>query len=92
VFESYSRLSCLSAFLLFVLSYVDSGLAIGWLPIQGVLPTVYKIQNFRINSECGQAKQLYPSRKKKTNKKQKKCNIFVDFVFIITTDLTTCPG
>jgi hypothetical protein len=32
----------------FVLSCVCSSLATGWSPVQGVLPTVYKIHNFRI--------------------------------------------
>jgi hypothetical protein len=34
----------------FVLSCVGSGLATGWSPVQGLLPTVYKINNFIINS------------------------------------------
>jgi hypothetical protein len=46
----------------FVSSCVDSGLASGWSPVQGVLPTVYNIHNFRINSEWEQAKEPYQSR------------------------------
>jgi hypothetical protein len=40
----------------------------GWSPIQGVLPTVYKIYNFGINSECEQARQPIPPRWKKKKK------------------------
>jgi hypothetical protein len=32
----------MSLFILFVLSCVGSDLAMGWSPVQGVLPTVYK--------------------------------------------------
>jgi hypothetical protein len=32
---------------LFVLSYVGSVLATGWSPVQGVLPTVYKIKKLK---------------------------------------------
>jgi hypothetical protein len=41
-FESHSGYGCLSAFVLFVLSCVGSGLASGWSPVQGVLPTKIK--------------------------------------------------
>jgi hypothetical protein len=41
----------MSAFLLFVLSCVGSGLATGLSPVYEVLRTVYKIYNFRILSE-----------------------------------------
>jgi hypothetical protein len=43
-FESHSRHGSLSVFILFVSSCVDSGFATGWSLVQGVLPTVYKIQ------------------------------------------------
>jgi hypothetical protein len=46
----------------FVLSCVGSGLESGWSPVQGVLPTVYMIHNFRINSEWEQAREPNPSR------------------------------
>jgi hypothetical protein len=46
----------------FALLCVGSCLATGWSPIQGVLPTVYKIHNFIINSEWEQARQPNPSR------------------------------
>jgi hypothetical protein len=36
----------------FSLSCVGSGLATGTFPVQGVLPTVNKIYNFIICSEC----------------------------------------
>jgi hypothetical protein len=44
---------------------VGSGLATGSFPVQGVLPTAYKIHNFRINSEWEQAREYNPSRLKK---------------------------
>jgi hypothetical protein len=51
---------------LFVLFYVRSGLAMGWWPVQGVLPTVYEIQILElINSEWEQAREPNPSRKRK---------------------------
>jgi hypothetical protein len=34
----------------FVLSYAGSGLATSWSPVQGVLPTVYKLRNWKKNS------------------------------------------
>jgi hypothetical protein len=46
-FVSHSRHGCLSAFILFVLSCVGSGLATGWSPGQGILPTVYKIKKLK---------------------------------------------
>jgi hypothetical protein len=42
---------------MFVLSCIDSGLAAGRSPVQGILPTVYKIHSFRINSDWGQARE-----------------------------------
>jgi hypothetical protein len=39
------------AFSVFVLPCVDSSLVTGSPPVQGVLPTVYKIHNFGIKSE-----------------------------------------
>jgi hypothetical protein len=50
-FESYSKHGCLCAFIL----CVGSGLAMGWSPVQGVLPTVYKIKTLkkRIRSNKG---------------------------------------
>jgi hypothetical protein len=44
------------------LSCVRSGLATGWSAVVGILPVVYKIQNFRINSEWEQARKRNPSR------------------------------
>jgi hypothetical protein len=53
----------------FVLSCVGSGLATGWSPSQGVLPTVYKIQiSELINSEWAQAKGPNLWRQKKQKK------------------------
>jgi hypothetical protein len=44
---------------LFMLSCIGSGLATGWSPVQGVLPTVYKIQIPElINSEWTQAEEV----------------------------------
>jgi hypothetical protein len=45
-FESHSRHGCLSAFILFALSCVGNGLATGWSPVQGVLPTVLGLGNW----------------------------------------------
>jgi hypothetical protein len=56
----------------FVLSSVGSGLATDSSPGQGVLPTVYKINNFRINSEWEQAREPNPSRHKKKKMKKKR--------------------
>jgi hypothetical protein len=39
-----------------VLSCVGNGLASSWSPVQGVVPTCYKIGYFRINSECAQVR------------------------------------
>jgi hypothetical protein len=51
---------------LFVFYYVGSGLATGWSPVQGVLPTVYKIQvSELISSELAQVRYFNPSRQKK---------------------------
>jgi hypothetical protein len=49
----------------FTLSCVGSGLASEGSPVQGVLPTVYKIRNFITNSELEQTRQPNPSREKK---------------------------
>jgi hypothetical protein len=46
----------------FVMPRVGSGLATGWSPVQGVLPTVYTIHSFRINSEWEQARERNLSR------------------------------
>jgi hypothetical protein len=48
-FESHSRHGCLCTFIL----CVGSGLATGWSPVQGVLPTVYGLRNWK----CGQGPQ-----------------------------------
>jgi hypothetical protein len=53
-------------------SCVGSGLATSSSPIQGDLSTVYKIDNFRIHSEWGQAREPNPPRQKKKKKKKKK--------------------
>jgi hypothetical protein len=37
----------LYAFILFVLFWIGSGLATGWSPVQGVLPTVYRIKKLK---------------------------------------------
>jgi hypothetical protein len=42
-FESHSRRRCLCAFVL----CVGSGLATRWSPVQGVLPTVYRLRNWK---------------------------------------------
>jgi hypothetical protein len=44
----------------FMLPCVGSGLATGLSPVQEVLQTVYKIHNFRINSEWEQAREPNP--------------------------------
>jgi hypothetical protein len=44
---------CLRFFCVCIVLCVRSGLATGWSPIQGVLPTILKIQSFQINSEVG---------------------------------------
>jgi hypothetical protein len=67
-FQSLSRHGCLSAFILFcvcVVLCVDSGLMTGWSLVQGVLPTVYKIYNSKINSEWKKKKPNPSSFKKK---------------------------
>jgi hypothetical protein len=46
-FETHYGHGCLSAFILFVLSCVGSGLATAWSPVQGVLPTVYTLRNWK---------------------------------------------
>jgi hypothetical protein len=51
----------ISAFILFALQCVGSGLATGSSPVQAVLPTVHKIHNFRINSEWEQEREPNPS-------------------------------
>jgi hypothetical protein len=61
-----------------VLSYVGSGLAMGWSPVQAVLPTVYKIHNFRINCEWEQVREPNPSTKQ-----------FKQFVRIVTRKAST---
>jgi hypothetical protein len=49
-FESYSRDGCsVRISSVFVLCFVGSGLATGRIPIQGFLPTVCKINDFRIS-------------------------------------------
>jgi hypothetical protein len=55
---------------IFVLPYICSGLATGRSLVQGVLPTVYKIHNFIINSEYGQSRERNPSRQKKKKKSE----------------------
>jgi hypothetical protein len=40
-----------SAFILFVLSCVCSGLATGWSSVQGVIPTVYRVKKLKRNKE-----------------------------------------
>jgi hypothetical protein len=42
-FESYSRHECLFAFIL----CVGTGLTAGWSPVQGVLPTAYRLRNWK---------------------------------------------
>jgi uncharacterized membrane protein YjgN (DUF898 family) len=54
-----------SVFSIFVLSYAGTGLASVWTPVQKVQYRLYKIRNFRINSECQQARELNPSMRKK---------------------------
>jgi hypothetical protein len=50
-----------------VLSCVGSGLVTGWSPVQGVLPIVCKIHNFRINSEWEKYKEPNPLRRNNNN-------------------------
>jgi hypothetical protein len=53
--ESHSKHGCISASCVRVimLSYILSGVATGWSPVQGALRTVFKIRSFEINSELG---------------------------------------
>jgi hypothetical protein len=62
-FESRSWHVCVSAFVYVELSCVGSGLATGWSPIQGVLPTVQKyIPKFKkSNSESQKARGPNPN-------------------------------
>jgi hypothetical protein len=48
-FESHSRHGCLSTFILWLCCPVCNGLASGWSPVQGVLPTVYRIKKLKWN-------------------------------------------
>jgi hypothetical protein len=70
-FEFHSRLECLFAFIrclrcsVFALFCVGSGLATGCSPVQGVLRTVCKIQNFRLILNENRPKGLIRQRKKK---------------------------
>jgi hypothetical protein len=54
-------------FQLFVLSCIGIGLATDWSPVQRVLPTLYKMDNFRINSEWEQVRELSPIKWNKKN-------------------------
>jgi hypothetical protein len=46
-FESYSRHGCVFAFIVLLCSScVGSGLATGWSPVQGILPTVLGLRNW----------------------------------------------
>jgi hypothetical protein len=46
-FESHSRHGYLCAFILCAVLCVGSGLATGWSPAQGILPTVYRIKKVK---------------------------------------------
>jgi hypothetical protein len=47
-FESHWRHRCLCAlFCVYVVLRTDSGLATGWSPVQGVLPTIYSIKKLK---------------------------------------------
>jgi hypothetical protein len=47
-FESHSRHECLCAlFCVCVVLCVGSGLATGWAPVKGVVPTVYRLRNWK---------------------------------------------
>jgi hypothetical protein len=48
-------------FCVYVVLCVGSGLATGWSPVQGVLPTVYRIRNLKKRS---MSKGLYSHREK----------------------------
>jgi hypothetical protein len=54
----------LCVYSVFVLSCVGSAFATGYSPVQGVLSTVYRIHNLRINSECEQTRRPNISRQK----------------------------
>jgi hypothetical protein len=49
----------------FVLSFLVSGFATGLSSVQGVIPTICKIHNFRINFDWKDIKEPNPSRQKK---------------------------
>jgi hypothetical protein len=38
---------CVRLFCFYVVLFVGSGLATGWFPVQGVLPTVYQLRNWK---------------------------------------------
>jgi hypothetical protein len=58
-----SRHGCKSSFFCVVLSCVGRGLALGWSPIQGDLPNVYRFVNSeKLNSESEQAMRPNPWR------------------------------
>jgi hypothetical protein len=57
----------------FMLFCVGSGLATGWSPVQGIVPTVFKTHDFRIKSEWEQARVPNSTRKKKEKKKGAMC-------------------
>jgi hypothetical protein len=38
---------CVYVYSVFVILPVGSGLATGWMPVQGVLPTVYRLRNWK---------------------------------------------
>jgi hypothetical protein len=43
----------------FVFSCVGRSLAVGWSPVQGILPAAFKIHSFHINSKIGKGQRAY---------------------------------
>jgi hypothetical protein len=80
-FESHWRHECLPAFIVFVLSCVSRGLAMGWSPVEGVLQTLYKIHTVRINSELEQARGPNSSKKKKKREKYSLIFFFINITY-----------
>jgi hypothetical protein len=51
-FESHSRNGCLCVYTVCIVLCVGSGLATGWSTVQGVLPTVYRLRNWKHGSRA----------------------------------------
>jgi hypothetical protein len=61
---------CVSTFFCVVLSCVDKGVALGWYPVQGVLPNVHWfINSWKLNSEWEQAMRPIPWRRRRRRRR-----------------------